>query len=137
MCGNECKLMLIARKMFFLKHQGSGTCPFGNKCFYRHCLADGKKVDVGEPQRPARALNSLGHLENLPVSNPNSVHLSETMTFQITVSYRIIAEYSLLEFLRRKDVLGRHCNLGFRVEYLRLFGFLLTTLIDVIMKQRW
>lgn len=46
--------------------KGSGTCPFGNKCFYRHCLVDGKKVDVGEPQRPARALNSLGHLENLP-----------------------------------------------------------------------
>lgn len=50
--------------------QGQGTCPFGNKCFYRHCLMDGKKVDVGEPTR-TRALNSLGHLENLPVAHIN------------------------------------------------------------------
>ncbi|KAL7031794.1 hypothetical protein ACKWTF_007136 [Chironomus riparius] len=50
--------------------KGQGTCPFGNKCFYRHCLMDGKKVDVGEPTR-TRALNSLGHLENLPVAHIN------------------------------------------------------------------
>lgn len=47
--------------------KGSGTCPFGNKCFYRHCLANGNKIDVGEPVRPTRALNSLGNLERLQV----------------------------------------------------------------------
>lgn len=47
--------------------QGSGTCPFGNKCFYRHCLPDGKNVDVGEPTRPTRLMNSLGQLERLQV----------------------------------------------------------------------
>lgn len=51
--------------------QGSGTCPFGNKCFYRHCLPDGKTVDVGEPTRPTRLMNSLGELERLQVMSSN------------------------------------------------------------------
>jgi hypothetical protein len=49
--------------------QGSGTCPFGNKCFYRHCLPDGKSVDVGEPTRPRTGINGLGQLERLQVKN--------------------------------------------------------------------
>lgn len=28
---------------------GRGCCPFGNKCFYRHCMRDGTQVDVGPP----------------------------------------------------------------------------------------
>lgn len=28
---------------------GNGSCPFGNKCFYRHALTNGTKVDVGPP----------------------------------------------------------------------------------------
>jgi hypothetical protein len=32
-------------------------------------MPDGKKVDVGEPNKPVRALNSLGHLESIPVSH--------------------------------------------------------------------
>lgn len=34
--------------------QGSGKCPFGNKCFYKHALPDGKLVDVGVPHRQER-----------------------------------------------------------------------------------
>lgn len=40
--------------------KGTGRCPFGNKCFYKHTLANGDRIDVGEPQRPIRQLNSLG-----------------------------------------------------------------------------
>nr|CAD7198346.1 unnamed protein product [Timema douglasi] len=29
---------------------GKGTCPFGNKCFYRHAYPDGTTVDVGPPK---------------------------------------------------------------------------------------
>ncbi|KAF2361236.1 Zinc finger C3HC4 RING-type [Trinorchestia longiramus] len=32
-------------------NKGEGTCPFGNKCFYRHALADGTIKDVGPPRR--------------------------------------------------------------------------------------
>ncbi|XP_055640618.1 probable E3 ubiquitin-protein ligase makorin-1 [Toxorhynchites rutilus septentrionalis] len=32
--------------------QGSGKCPFGNKCFYKHALPSGELVDVGGPSRP-------------------------------------------------------------------------------------
>lgn len=31
--------------------QGSGKCPFGNKCFYKHALPTGQLVDVGGPSR--------------------------------------------------------------------------------------
>lgn len=30
-------------------NQGRGECPFGNRCFYQHALADGTKADVGPP----------------------------------------------------------------------------------------
>ena len=55
-------------KVSLILSQGSGTCPFGNKCFYRHCLPDGKTVDVGEPTRPRAGLNGFGQLERLQVS---------------------------------------------------------------------
>ncbi|CRK90669.1 CLUMA_CG004370, isoform A [Clunio marinus] len=65
----EEKQQLISKYKTALKEKdckyfkkGAGTCPFGNKCFYRHCLPDGKTVDVGEPTRPIR-LNSLGQLD--------------------------------------------------------------------------
>lgn len=35
-------------------NKGEGTCPFGNKCFYRHALADGTIKDVGPPRRRRR-----------------------------------------------------------------------------------
>lgn len=31
--------------------KGHGKCPFGNKCFYLHAFADGRKCDVGPPPR--------------------------------------------------------------------------------------
>ncbi|ETN67799.1 makorin [Anopheles darlingi] len=31
--------------------KGAGTCPFGNRCFYRHATPDGELVDVGAPSR--------------------------------------------------------------------------------------
>jgi len=36
---------------------GSGTCPFGNKCFYLHALLTGDTVDVGPPRRIQRRRN--------------------------------------------------------------------------------
>nr|CAD7394931.1 unnamed protein product [Timema cristinae] len=38
--GKECKYF----------KSGKGTCPFGNKCFYRHAYPDGTTVDVGPPK---------------------------------------------------------------------------------------
>lgn len=35
-------------------NRGKGECPFGNKCFYRHCADDGTEVDVGPPQKHYR-----------------------------------------------------------------------------------
>lgn len=46
-------------------NKGKGKCPFGNKCFYRHCGPDGKVVDVGPPPKPVRRHNQLGELEEL------------------------------------------------------------------------
>lgn len=43
--------------------QGQGKCPFGNKCFYKHALANGTRVDVGQPQRAARRINHLGEVD--------------------------------------------------------------------------
>ncbi|XP_035783992.1 probable E3 ubiquitin-protein ligase makorin-1 [Anopheles albimanus] len=31
--------------------KGAGTCPFGNRCFYRHATPEGELVDVGAPSR--------------------------------------------------------------------------------------
>ncbi|KFB36817.1 makorin [Anopheles sinensis] len=31
--------------------KGAAKCPFGNKCFYRHALANGELIDVGAPPR--------------------------------------------------------------------------------------
>ncbi|XP_017782292.1 PREDICTED: probable E3 ubiquitin-protein ligase makorin-1 isoform X2 [Nicrophorus vespilloides] len=42
------KLVLSRKDCKYFKH-GRGHCPFGNKCFYRHCLHNGKKIDVGPP----------------------------------------------------------------------------------------
>lgn len=36
--------------------KGEGKCPFGNKCFYKHALPNGVRVDVGLPQRHIRKL---------------------------------------------------------------------------------
>ncbi|KRT86401.1 zinc finger protein [Oryctes borbonicus] len=38
--------------------KGSGSCPFGNKCFYLHALTDGTKVDVGPPPSHRSISNS-------------------------------------------------------------------------------
>lgn len=31
--------------------KGEGSCPFGNKCFYKHALPSGELIDVGKPQK--------------------------------------------------------------------------------------
>lgn len=36
--------------------KGEGKCPFGNKCFYKHALPNGRRVDVGIPRRTTRKL---------------------------------------------------------------------------------
>lgn len=43
----------------YLFWQGEGTCPFGNKCFYKHALPNGELVDVGIPQQ-RRRYNDFG-----------------------------------------------------------------------------
>lgn len=45
---SDYKKALEAKQCKYFK-QGDGTCPFGNKCFYKHALKDGKRVDVGLP----------------------------------------------------------------------------------------
>jgi len=45
---NKYKSALAKKDCKYFKH-GRGNCPFGNKCFYRHCLENGKQVDVGPP----------------------------------------------------------------------------------------
>lgn len=42
--------------------QGSGKCPFGNKCFYKHALPNGQLVDVGGPSRTDSRLR-ISHLQ--------------------------------------------------------------------------
>nr|KAF6335481.1 makorin ring finger protein 2 [Pipistrellus kuhlii] len=37
--------------------QGKGTCPFGNKCLYRHAYPDGR---LAEPEKPRKQLSSEG-----------------------------------------------------------------------------
>lgn len=39
--------------------KGVGKCPFGNKCFYRHALSDGRVCDVGPPPRQRRSRAGL------------------------------------------------------------------------------
>ncbi|KAJ6637886.1 E3 ubiquitin-protein ligase makorin-1, partial [Pseudolycoriella hygida] len=52
------KKALEAKQCKYFK-QGDGTCPFGNKCFYKHALKNGKIVDVGLPP-PNRRHHRLG-----------------------------------------------------------------------------
>lgn len=39
----------LSRKDCKYFRKGSGSCPFGNKCFYLHALNNGTKIDVGPP----------------------------------------------------------------------------------------
>ena len=39
---------------------GTGECPFGNKCFYLHALPNGTKVDVGPPRRKPKRFQADG-----------------------------------------------------------------------------
>jgi len=43
-------------------NQGTGECPFGNKCFYQHADKEGRIVDVGPPKKPLRRANAEGNL---------------------------------------------------------------------------
>lgn len=46
--------------------KGNGKCPFGNKCFYKHALENGTRVNVGGPQRAVRRpQNYLGEMDTL------------------------------------------------------------------------
>lgn len=44
--------------------QGSGKCPFGNKCFYKHALPSGQLVDVGGPSRQSESRIRISHLQD-------------------------------------------------------------------------
>ncbi|CAH1996945.1 unnamed protein product [Acanthoscelides obtectus] len=56
--------------------KGKGTCPFGNKCLYRHALPNGKLIDVGPPRRLRRS-------EDGPTDFQQIVQLLERMQFNI------------------------------------------------------
>lgn len=42
--------------------QGTGKCPFGNKCFYKHALPSGQLVDVGGPSQQSQL--RITHLQD-------------------------------------------------------------------------
>nr|XP_029708044.1 LOW QUALITY PROTEIN: probable E3 ubiquitin-protein ligase makorin-1 [Aedes albopictus] len=44
--------------------QGTGKCPFGNKCFYKHALPNGQLVDVGGPSRQTDSRLRISHLQD-------------------------------------------------------------------------
>lgn len=60
---NDYRAALGAKDCKYFK-KGEGKCPFGNKCFYKHALANGDIVDVGLPKR-ARKLHSQNQLMDL------------------------------------------------------------------------
>ncbi|XP_055693050.1 E3 ubiquitin-protein ligase makorin-1 [Lutzomyia longipalpis] len=60
----EYKAALNAKDCKYYK-KGSGSCPFGNKCFYKHADRDGKLVDLGAPRR--RFVQSGTHPNELEI----------------------------------------------------------------------
>ncbi|KAH8419642.1 hypothetical protein KR222_011657 [Zaprionus bogoriensis] len=60
---NDYRAALGSKDCKYFK-KGEGKCPFGNKCFYKHALPNGKIVDVGLPKR-ARKLHSQNELIDL------------------------------------------------------------------------
>lgn len=68
--------------------QGSGHCPFGNKCFYQHLYPDGTKAELPSPTQ-RRRINRNGILE--PFSNVVRVD------FELSDDD---SEYDIIEFLR-------------------------------------
>lgn len=65
---SDYKKALEAKQCKYFK-QGDGTCPFGNKCFYKHALKNGKRVDVGLVSKPL-------HFFVLKFSVKNIEHIS-------------------------------------------------------------
>ncbi|GAB0087926.1 Probable E3 ubiquitin-protein ligase makorin-2 [Sergentomyia squamirostris] len=66
----EYKAALNAKDCKYYK-KGSGSCPFGNKCFYKHADKDGKLVDLGAPRR--RFVQSGAH--------PNEMEILQQLIF--------------------------------------------------------
>ncbi|XP_055705345.1 probable E3 ubiquitin-protein ligase makorin-1 [Phlebotomus papatasi] len=60
----EYKAALNAKDCKYYK-KGSGSCPFGNKCFYKHADRDGKLVDLGAPRR--RYVQSGAHSNEVEI----------------------------------------------------------------------
>lgn len=58
---NYLRVLSVKDCKYFLG--GRGSCPFGNKCFYRHCMRDGTQVDVGPPPslRSANSTDAPGN----------------------------------------------------------------------------
>lgn len=56
MAESACILALLLLGLFCFFFQGEGKCPFGNKCFYKHALPGGERVDVGVPKRNKRKI---------------------------------------------------------------------------------
>ncbi|KAH8368783.1 hypothetical protein KR084_004666 [Drosophila pseudotakahashii] len=62
---------------------GQGRCPFGNKCFYKHALANGTIVDVGLPKRTPKNRNNQRNLnENRHLNdNDNDTDLMDFLDY--------------------------------------------------------
>lgn len=68
--------------------QGKGTCPFGNKCLYRHAYPDGR---LAEPEKPRKQLSSEGTVRFLNsvrlwdfIENRESQHAPTTEDVDVT-----------------------------------------------------
>ncbi|XP_065165154.1 probable E3 ubiquitin-protein ligase makorin-1 isoform X2 [Atheta coriaria] len=81
---------------------GRGHCPFGNKCFYRHCLQNGKRIDVGPPP----STNGVGGGAEALLDFPNSVEIIQSLLAAIDVAedddesnifFEVFEDYCLLD----------------------------------------
>ncbi|CAG7837076.1 unnamed protein product [Allacma fusca] len=50
----------LSKKSCRYYKNGTGECPFGNKCFYLHALPNGTVVDVGPPRRKPKRVQADG-----------------------------------------------------------------------------
>uniref|UniRef100_A0A182PZD7 RING-type E3 ubiquitin transferase n=1 Tax=Anopheles farauti TaxID=69004 RepID=A0A182PZD7_9DIPT len=107
-CGEEKERLIATYKqacnstdcMHFKK--GTATCPFGNKCFYRHALPSGDLVDVGAPSRRRNPLRCRARHRDL--DHEDSIQLQEFFATLLAPQSWMLEEYmSLFSELDESD----------------------------------
>nr|KAF6420776.1 makorin ring finger protein 2 [Molossus molossus] len=80
--------LLFRKKACKYFEQGKGTCPFGNKCLYRHAYPDGR---LAEPEKPRKQLSSEGTVRFFNsvrlwdfIENRESQHVPNTEDVDVT-----------------------------------------------------